>query len=159
MIQLKQTFLTVILLFNYMTCQSSVPIGLIPAKMDLNGGWSSLFFNITQSPWVTNKFLVTAPLPLNLLFSDAFCPGKMVSIYINGSFSVNSTTVPLNSNCSPRIDLPSGTFAFPDVFSHANLTLPVGVHEIAIKVIQSDPTLPTGIMYMRSYTSLSSICN
>lgn len=137
-----------------------IPSDLIPTRMNLNGGWSPLVFNMTKSSWVANKFILTAPVPVIVLFSDAFCPGKMVKIYVNGSFLLDSSTVPLNQGvCSPRIPLPAGTFAFPDIFSHANFSLPAGEHEIAIKVIQNDPDLPTGIMYIRGYIPLLDPCS
>lgn len=150
--------------FLLLICSASVfsalvPTDLIPSRMELNGGWSPLYFNVSKSLWVSNKFTVTSPVDFNLLYSDAFCPGKMVSIYVNGTFLTNSTQVPFNPVlCSPRIDLPAGTFAFSNIFSHANVSLPAGEHEIAVKVIQYDSRLPSGVMYMRAYFPILSSC-
>ena len=137
-----------------------VPIGLIPTSLELNSGWSPLAFNMTQSPWIPNLFKVSSPVPFAVAYSDAFCPGKMVSIYVNGTLMANSTTVPQqNGTCTPRISQPMGTVAFPNLFSHALLNLPQGDHEIAVKVIQSDPQIPTGIMYLRAVIFPKNSCN
>lgn len=139
-------------LIFHASAQEVVPNNLIPTALDLNSGWSLLPFNMTQSPWIPNLFEVSSPIPFVVLYSDAFCPGKMVSIYVNGTLMINSTSVPQqDGTCDPRIDLPSGTFAFPDLFSKARLTLPQGNHNISVKVIQYDPIFPTGIMYIRAY--------
>lgn len=128
-----------------------LPTNLIPSLLDLNSGWSPMSFNMTRSAWVTNSFKVIAPVPVRILYSDAFCPGKMVSIYVNGTFLMNSTQVPLNpGTCDPKFVLPAATFAFPDKFSHANFSLPVGEHSIAVKVIQYDENIPNGVMYIRA---------
>lgn len=108
-------------------------------------------YNMSQSPWVTNLFKVVTPVPALIVYSDAFCPGKMVSIYVNGTFLMNSTQVPLNpGSCDPRISLPDGTFDLPAVYSHANFSLPMGEHSIAVKVIQYDESIPSGVMYIRA---------
>ena len=110
-----------------------------------------MIFNMSVSPWVTNLFKITAPVPIKIVYSDAFCPGKMVSIYVNGTLFINSTQVPLNPGiCEPRLNLPAATFAFPDKFSHAVFNLPIGEHFIAIKVIQYDESIPSGVMYIRA---------
>lgn len=128
-----------------------VPTDLVPYLMALNAPWSPMAFNMTQSPWVTNVYKVFVPVPVKIVYSDAFCPGKMVSIYVNGTFLMNSTQVPLNSGtCDPRLNSPSATFAFPETFSHANFSLPVGEHSIAVKVIQYDEDFPSGVMYLRA---------
>lgn len=152
------------IIFGLISClihaEPVVPLDLIPTRMDLNGGWLQLLFNMTESAWIGNKFNLTSPVPVHFLYSDAFCPGKMVSIYVNGTFHLNSRNVTLNPGvCSPRIELPAGTFAFPDVFSHADFILPEGEHEIAIKVIQWDPSLPTGKMFIRSYLTFPDPCS
>ena len=147
-------------LISQVVAQGFVPTGLIPTALDLNSGWSPLVYNITQSPWIPNLFKISSPIPFVLLYSDAFCPGKMVSIYVNGTMMIDSTTVPQqNGNCDPKINQPIGTFAFPQLFSHAVLNLPQGEHEIAVKVIQSDPKLPTGIMYIRAFIPPKFSCN
>lgn len=140
--------------------QGPVPTNLIPTALYLNSGWSLLPFNMTESSWVPNLFKVSSPIPFVVLYSDAFCPGKMVSIYVNGTLMLNSTSVPQqNGTCDPRINLPVGTFAFPEVFSHAKFTLPKGSHDISVKVIQYDPQLPSGIMYIRAYIPPKFTCN
>lgn len=129
-----------------------VPTGLVPTLLDLNSGWSPMTFNISESVWVTNLFKISVPVPIKIVYRDAFCPGKMVSIYVNGEFLMNSTQVPLNpGKCEPRIVLPSATLYFPEKFSHANFSLPAGEHSIAIKVIQYDEIIPSGIMYIRAF--------
>lgn len=137
------------------------PPGLIPMKMDLNGGWSPLSYNVTLSRWVPNVFVVESPAPFKMLYSDAFCPGEMVAIYVNGTFLMNSTQVPnppLAGPCEPKIEFPLETFKLPDVFSHANFSLPMGRHELTVNVIQSNSDFPSGVMYMRSYLDLPFNC-
>lgn len=147
-------------LIFHVSAQSPVPTNLIPTVLNLNSGWSLLPFNMTKSPWSPNLFKTSSPVPFVVLYSDAYCPGKMVSIYVNGTFMMNSTTVPQqNGTCSPRINLPMGTFALPDIYSHARLTLPQGIHDISIKVIQNDPQTPSGLMYIRAYISPKFACN
>ena len=136
------------------TAQDIPPSTLIPSLMNLNGGWSKMPFNVTLSPWVFNVFKVNAPVPISLVYSDAYCPGKMVSIYVNNTFLMDSTSVPfppVAGFCNPRIDLPSGTLALGDIFSHAYFNLPAGEHEIAVKIIQNDPKVPSGVMFLRAY--------
>lgn len=136
-----------------------VPDNLIPTLMELNSGWTQMSFNLTSSPWIPNLYKTISPVPFKVVYSDAFCPGKMVSIYVNGTLKMNSTQVPMtNGTCDPRLPLPMATFAFPDQFSHAIFALPAGEHDIAIKVIQSDPKSPSGLMYLRSFISTPSEC-
>lgn len=140
----------------------SLPPGLIPTSMDLNGVWSPLPYNMTASPWVPYLYVVKSPIPFKVVYSDAGCPGQMVSLYINGTFLMNSTQVPfppVAGICNPRIDLPMATFQFPNVFSHANFSLPAGQHSIAIKVIRSNASVPIGIMYMRAFIKIPTICD
>lgn len=166
-IRLKLMFhlATIILsiLFNLskiLAANEDAAIGFIQTQLELNSGWSQLPFNITESPWIPNIFKIYSPIPFILLYSDAFCPGKMVSIYVNGTFKMNSTTVPQQiGTCNPRIEEPFGTFALPDIFSHANIVLPEGEHEISVKVIQSDPEFPTGIMFLRALIPPKYSCN
>lgn len=133
---------------------------LMPSLLNLNGEWSPMVFNMTQSPWIKNIYKVIAPVPVNILYSDTYCPGKMVSIYVNDTFLMNSTSVPLNpGTCYPKIDFPAGTFALSNQFSHANFTLPIGEHWISAKVIQYDENIPDGVMYIRSYLSPLFSCN
>ncbi len=116
-------------------------------------------FNMTESAWVKNVFKVIAPVPVKVIYSDAFCPGKMVSLYVNGSFFMNSTQVPLNpGTCDPKLVFPSATLAFPEKFSHAEFDLPMGEHSITAKVIQSDANIPAGVMYMRAYIPIPFSC-
>lgn len=138
------------------------PPGLIPTSMDLNGVWSVLPYNITISPWVPYLYIVKSPIPFQVVYSDAGCPGQMVSIYVNDTFLMNSTQVPfppVAGICKPRIDLPMATFQFPNVFSHANFSLPAGQHDIAIKVIRSNTSLSVGKMYMRAFIKFPTICD
>lgn len=150
-------FLSSILFVSFV--KSSIPSNLVPYLININAGWSELAYNMTKSPWIGNDFKIVAPVPLMVLYSDAYCPGEMVSIFVNGSFLMNSTSVPIPSaSCSPNIPLPMGTFVYPQTFSHANFTLPIGNHSIAVKVIQYDSRNPQGIMYMRAYTPISFNC-
>ena len=137
-----------------------VPTGLIPSLLDLNGRLSPMTFNMSESAWITNLFKVRAPVPVRVVYIDAFCPGKMVSIYVNGTFLMNSSQVPLDpGTCNPRFVLPAATLAFPDKFSHANFSLPIGEHSIAVKVIQYDENFPTGIMYIGALIPMLDSCN
>ena len=147
-------------LVNLVAAQGQVPTILIPAALELNSAWSPLPFNLTQSTWVPYLFKVFSPIPFVVVYSDDYCPGKMVSIYVNGTLMLNSTIVPQqNGTCDPRIEQPFGTFAFPEIFSHANFTLPQGEHDIAVKVIQSDPNFPTGLMFLRAAIPPNFTCN
>lgn len=147
-------------MFRLIFGQSSPPTSLIPTLMELNAGWSQMSFNVTRSPWIPNVYKTISPVPFKVAYSDAFCPGKMVSIYVNGTFKMNSTQVPqTNGTCDPRLSLPMATVAFPELFSHAVFELPAGEHDIAVKVIQSDPSLPSGLMYLRSFLPLPTICD
>lgn len=146
------TLLSISLVFGQV-----IPTNLVPAMMGLDAGWSPMIFNMTESEWVKNVFKVIAPVPIRVIYSDAFCPGKMISLYVNGSFFMNSTQVPL-SICDPRLPLPSAALAFPEKFSRAEFDLPVGEHSIAAKVIQSDPTIPAGLMYLRAIISIPFSC-
>jgi len=153
--------LTLFLILKVSGQGNGPPPGLIPMKMDLNAAWSPLSFNASRSLWVPNVFVVESPIPFKVLYSDAFCPGDMVGIYVNGSFLMNSTQVPnppIAGPCSPKIDFPLETFKLPGVFSHANFSLPMGKHEITVNLIQFDSEFPTGVMYMRSYLDLPFKC-
>lgn len=137
-----------------------VPTGLIPSLLDLNGRLSPMAFNLSESAWIKNEFKVRAAVPVRVVYSDAYCPGKMVSIYVNGTLFMNSTQVPLGpGTCTPRFVLPAATLAFPHLFSHANFSLPIGEHSIAVKVIQYDESFPNGVMYIGAYLLPLDSCN
>lgn len=139
-----------------------IPTSLIPTRLNLNSGWTPMAFNVTQSSWIPNKFKISAPETVQIQFTDAYCPGKMVAIYVDDKFLMNSTIVPLNSApepCKLSISYPSGAENLPNLYSHANFTLPLGEHEISIKVIQSIPNLDTGVMFIKAQLDLPFNCD
>ena len=122
--------------------------------LQLNSGWAKVAYNTSITPWITSQYVLDAPVPVQFQFTDAFCPGERVSIYINGTFFMNSTEVPVpssNSSCYPNLALPEGTFGYPDVYSQASATLPAGQHTITLLLIQSNPKFVAGLMFMRAF--------
>lgn len=139
--------------------QSAPPSGLIPTLLELNSGWSRMPYNLSQSSWIPNLYRLSTPLPVRFQFTDAFCPGERVSVFVNGTLLANSTDVPIPAaSCAPNLPLPEGTAAYPQVYSQLDLELPAGQHEIAFQIIQNNPAFNTGIMFTRAYIEYDSGC-
>jgi hypothetical protein len=139
--------------------QSGPPTSLIPTLLELNSGWARLPYNVSESVWISNLYILDTPLPFRFQFTDAFCPGERVSVFVNGTFMVNSTQVPIPlATCAPDLNLPKGTAAFPEIYSQLDMELPAGRHEIAFKVIQSNPDFTSGIMFARAYIPIENGC-
>ncbi len=141
--------------------QGALPLGLTPTLLQLNSGWARMPYNVTESSWVPNLYLLNTPVAVVFQFSDAFCPGERVSVFVNGTFFGNSTEVPIPppaTDCAPNLNSPAGTAAYPLVYSRLEAELPAGQHQIAFKLIQSNPTYPTGIMFTRAYIPFESEC-
>lgn len=140
--------------------QSIPPTFLLVTQLEMNSDWARLPYNTSRSNWIPNLYRLNAPVPLRFEFTDAFCPGERVSVFVNGTLYANSTDVPIpaTGGCEPDLNLPEGTAAFPEVYSRLELDLPAGQHQIAFKLIQNNPAYTTGIMFARAYIPFESGC-
>lgn len=153
------TFAWISVFFALLVDCDVVPSDLIPTRLLMNSGWSRMPYNVTVSPWIPNVYKLEALVPLRVAFSDAYCPGDMVSLYVNGTFLKNSTSVPaFSDNCKPGLNLPDGTAAYPELYSRAEFWVPAGNHSIALKSIQTAEGLSAGAMYIKAELPLRSDC-
>ena len=111
---------------------------------------SPLAFNMTQSPWIPNLFkvpllflslllIVTRSALVRWLASTSMAPW-----WPTPQLFLNKMALALRE----LVNLWAQSDSLISSVTHL-LNLPQGDHEIAVKVIQSDPQIPTGIMYLR----------
>jgi hypothetical protein len=135
------------------------PAGLVPFALDLDSGWTAVPYNLAQGVWITHEYKVESSIGFRVIFSDAYCPGEMVSLYVNGTFLRNSSSVPASSTCDPRVVSPvQARLGYPEAYSHLAFDLPPGNHSLAMKLIQVNSAYPQGSMYLRAYGNSTQSC-
>lgn len=127
-------------------------------RLDMNSGWSLAYYNATIAPWIPNLYILRAPCPLVVQITDAFCPGEMYDVFVNGSFVGSTSPVPQATECIPSFDLPGGTEFFQGAFSRIEFPLPAGFHRIAIKIRQLALNDPTGGLYIQAFVPIKQEC-